>query len=265
MHSAQALLDRLWDDYSAITPQADRIHRLLTQQGERVVNDHIALRTFDHPSVNIDRMAAPFVASGYREAGRYSFPEKKLSARHYEHVDDNLPRVFISELRIDDCSASLRETIVKLIARADQANLAAAMLPTLGRPWPISHAEYLSLAAESEYAGWVSAFGFRANHFTVLVNALRTLPSLQALNAFLESQGFELNSAGGKIKGTPAEHLEQSSTLADKVDVSFSDGVHRIPGCYYEFARRYPMPDGRLFGGFIARSANRIFESTDRR
>lgn len=265
MPSTQALLDRLWDDYRAITPQADRIHQLLTRQGERVVNDHIALRTFDQPSVNIDRMAAPFVAAGYRVADHYGFPEKKLTARHYEHTNDSMPRVFISELCVGNCSASLREMAETLIARADPAMLANAVLPTLGRPWSITHAEYLSIAAESEYAGWVSAFGFRANHFTVLVNALQTLPSLQALNAFLESQGFELNSAGGKIKGTPAEYLEQSATLADEVDVSFSDGVHRIPGCYYEFARRYPMPDGRLYSGFIARSANRIFESTDRR
>jgi hypothetical protein len=49
------------------------------------------------------------------------------------------------------------------------------------------------------------------------------------------------------------------------VEVSFSEGIFTIPGCYYEFARRYPDADGKLFSGFIAGSADKIFESTDYR
>ena len=45
----------------------------------------------------------------------------------------------------------------------------------------------------------------------------------------------------------------------------FSDGTRTIPACYVEFALRHPDADGALFGGFIADSADRIFESTDRR
>ncbi len=32
-----------------------------------------------------------------------------------------------------------------------------------------------------------------------------------------------------------------------------------------EFARRYPAADGRLYSGFVAKSADKIFESTDKR
>ena len=32
-----------------------------------------------------------------------------------------------------------------------------------------------------------------------------------------------------------------------------------------DFALRYPLPNGELFQGFVANSASRIFESTDRR
>jgi len=39
--------------------------------------------------------------------------------------------------------------------------------------------------------------------------------------------------------------------------------VHEIPSCYYEFARRYEDKNGELYGGFIAKSADKIFESTD--
>ncbi len=57
--------------------------------------------------------------------------------------------------------------------------------------------------------------------------------------------------------------LEQSSTLADKVSVAFSDGELAIPSCFYEFALRYPKADGELYTGFVAASADKIFESTD--
>jgi hypothetical protein len=84
------------------------------------------------------------------------------------------------------------------------------------------------------------------------------------VTAWLADQGLRMNAAGGLIKGSPAELLEQSSTLADEVDVDFADGTARIPSCYYELARRHPDASGRLFQGFIARSADRLFESTNR-
>jgi hypothetical protein len=133
-----------------------------------------------------------------------------------------------------------------------------------GRPWPIDYTTYEALGRESEYAAWMAAFGFRANHFTVFANALRTFPGLVGLNHFLKANGFRLNAAGGEIKGSPAIYLEQSSTLANIAPVDFTGGPRPVPGCYYEFARRHPMPNGALFQGFNEKSADKIFESTDR-
>jgi hypothetical protein len=45
--------------------------------------------------------------------------------------------------------------------------------------------------------------------------------------------------------------------------VQFTDGTRNIPSCFYEFARRYPMANGQLYGGFVAASADKIFESTN--
>lgn len=265
MNHARDLLAKLWDDYRKLTPQAARIHQLLESRGENVVNDHIALRTFSDARTGIERLARPFVQSGWRVAGEYDFPEKKLNARHYEHADADLPKVFISELRLKDCSPAAAKLIASLLDRAPQSTWNREDLALAGRPWDLSLAEYDALASESEYAGWVAAFGFRANHFTVFVNALKTIASLEQLNTPLKSNGFSLNASGGEVKGTPAQLLEQSSTLADKVEVSFSDGTRLIPSCYYEFARRYRKPDGTLFQGFVPQSANKIFESTNRR
>ena len=115
---------------------------------------------------------------------------------------------------------------------------------------------------ESDYAAWVSAFGYRPNHFTVFINELKKFSDIHVLNDFLKEQGFKLNSSGGEVKGSKEVCLEQSSTLANNIEVSFEDKKLTIPACYYEFARRYPLPDGKLYQGFVAASADKIFEST---
>jgi hypothetical protein len=51
--------------------------------------------------------------------------------------------------------------------------------------------------------------------------------------------------------------------MADKVKVEFSEGVELVPGGFYEFAKRYPMANGELYTGFVAASADKIFESTN--
>lgn len=259
------LLDRLWRDYAAESPQVAVIHRLLADAGERVVHDHLALRTWGDPRCDIDVLARPFVRAGYRPAGVYRFADKKLVARHFEHDDPDLPLVFISELVLAECSPALQDSVAGLIAQVPSDMLQSPALCAAGRPWRVRHADVQALRRESEYAAWLATFGWRANHFTVLVDALTDLGDLARLNTFLKGHGLKLNSSGGEIKGSPAQGLEQSSTLADEVEVAFADGTFRVPGCYYEFARRHPGPDGRRFRGFIEGSADRIFESTDRR
>jgi hypothetical protein len=265
MSDVQPLLDRLWEDYARLNPSARAIHELFTAAGERIVNDHIALRTFRHPKIGIDVLARSFIEGGYVAKGEYDFADKKLYARHYEHEDPTLPKVFISELRLEDCSEELRGRVNLLINQVPDELPRREDFALAGRPWKVTYSEYEKLAAESEYAGWLSAWGFRANHFTIFVNYLETFDTLQVLNQFLKDNGYKLNASGGEIKGTPDVFLEQSSTLADKVEVAFEDGIKRvIPCCYYEFAKRYPMPDGRLYTGFVAKSADKIFESTNR-
>ncbi len=265
MNTARKLIVNLWDDYRRTTPQAARIQQLLASKGETIVDDHIALRTYDDARVGIEVLARAFERVGYRAGDDYTFKEKKLNARHYEHGDARLPKVFISELQLGAFSDALRRTVTGLIDTVDVTTWERTDLPVIGRPWRVSAGQYDALAEESEYAAWVAALGFRANHFTVFVNSLKQFETLQDLNQFLIDSGFELNASGGLIKGSPAVYLEQSSTLADKIEVEFSDTKRTIPSCYYEFARRYPLPDGKLFQGFVAKSADKIFESTDRR
>jgi len=264
---ADTIFKRLWERYTAENPGAGQIFRLFQHQGVRLVNDHVAFRTFDDPRVNIDVIARPFLNAGYKPAGEYRFELKKLRARHYELPGSpESPRVFISELILDEFSEELQLTIRKQLDAVPGDVLASPELIFEGTVFKsISYEVYTRLREESEYAAWMYAFGYRANHFTVSINYLKNFKGIGEVNSFLKENGFRLNSSGGEIKGTPGQLLEQSSTLADQVEVRFSDGTHVIPGCYYEFARRYPDAAGNLFSGFVAGSADKIFESTDYR
>jgi hypothetical protein len=258
------IFEALWKDYSSINPQAFAIHRLLGARGESIFNDHVAFRTYNDSRVSLEVMAQVFKKYGYVEKDTYHFEEKKLLAKYYQHPDPRLPKVFISELLTEKFSNQVQDLIRGLIDQMDPELSKRDEFVTCGRPWQISRADFEVLAAASEYAGWMGAFGFRANHFTVDFNRLKTFKNLEELNQFLKQSGFALNTSGGEIKGAPQEYLEQSSTLAAQVEWNFSDGPLKIPACYYEFARRYPLPSGELYPGFIAASADKIFESTNR-
>lgn len=259
------IYNRLWDIYTTQNPAVQQVYNLFAREGERVVNDHIAFRTINDPRMGIDVLAKPFIANGYVEKGTYRFEEKKLFARHYENPSDpEAPRVFISELLLQEFSSFLQETIQKVTDQVPGATLQSPDLIYSGRSWEKPSFEiYNKLKDESEYAAWVYVFGFCANHFTVSVNYLKKYDSLEKVNQLLKDHGFLINDSGGEIKGTPAELLEQSSIKSGIIPVEFIEGTFEIPGCYYEFARRYPDENGQLYSGFIAKSADKIFESTN--
>lgn len=265
MHNnVDTLFDNLWQNYLSVTPSAVEVHKLLgdTQQSD-VINDHIALRTFNLEKVSLEKLAAHFLAVGYKECGEYHFEAKKLYAKHYEHTDPTKPKVFISELLVEQFSPELQAIVHELVGQiADNATEQDNFLYS-GAHWQIDYATYEKLLAESEYAAWMAAWGYRANHFTVSINHLANFETIEAVNQALKDGGFELNTSGGEIKGSPEVLLEQSSTLADKFAVNFSDGEKAIPSCFYEFALRYPMANGELYTGFVAASADKIFESTN--
>lgn len=257
------LLNEMWIDYCQLNPAAKKIYDLFIAEGETVLNDHIALRTINLPGLGIESLARQFQAFGYEAKGEYHFVEKKLYAKHYEHTDEKMPKIFISELLLEKMSPFVQDTYKTLAASITENMKSSPSFSMMGRPWKVSHELYQKLAAESEYASWVAAYGFRPNHFTVNMNALKKWTDIRQLNEFIKAKGFVLNASGGEIKGTPADYLEQSSTMASEIPVEFSDGVFAIPGCYYEFAKRYPLESGNYYQGFVAKSADKIFESTN--
>ncbi|MFZ4462661.1 MAG: DUF1338 domain-containing protein [Bacteroidales bacterium] len=263
MTNLESIFDQLWNDYVSQNPSVLQIHDLFVQHGETVHNDHIAFRTFDDARIGIDVLAKPFLSEGYVYKGDYHFEEKHLYAKHFER--EGSPRVFISELKTADFSPFLQQKVKELVDAIPVELIHSEQLIASGSVWgQISFELYETLRSESEYAAWLAVNGFRANHFTVSVNHLKNFSSLEQVNDLIKANGFRMNDSGGEIKGTPAELLEQSSTRASVLRVQFTDGEFEIPGCYYEFALRYPDQDRKLYSGFIAKSADKIFESTDK-
>ena len=261
----QDIFKRLWDIYTTQNPLTKKVYDLFVAEGETVINDHIAFRTFRHPLIGIDRLSKVFLASGYEFKGDYHFESKKLYAKHFEHsADPDAPRVFISELKVEEFSPFLQETVKKWVNTIPADTLNSDDLIFSGNQSGVpSFGVYEKFRQESEYAGWLYVNGFCANHFTVSVNRLNKLNSIHKVNDFLKTNGFMMNDAGGEVQGTPEELLEQSSIKAGMVKFRFLEGDYEIPGCYYEFAKRYPESDGKLYSGFIAKSADKIFESTN--
>lgn len=259
-----ALLDKMWQDYIQINPLAQKISDLLAEQGQPLQNDHIALRTFNHKRLGVDMMARSFLESGYKYCGDYQFVEKKLYAKHYEHPDRSFPKIFISELKMEEFSPEFQKTINSLVDQVPAGLENTFDFVSIGRPWKVTTKIFNDLMKESDYGAWVSAFGYRPNHFTVFINSLNNFSDIKVLNDFLKENGFKLNASGGEVKGSPEVLLEQSSTLANNIEVTFEDGKLTIPACYYEFAKRYPLKSGELYQGFVAASADKIFESTSK-
>lgn len=255
----ESLLKNLWSQYTSIAPQAARIRALLEKRGETWHNDHIAFRTYDKAPINLEVLEPHLLGLGYQRFEPYNFADKKLRAFGYLHPDSSHPRIFLSELETHKLSPQANAAIDALVCQIDPKSIESPECLFAGPLWKRPSSEvYSKLTQESEYAGWVAVNGLCANHFTVSVNQLNSFPTLDALMTFLEAQGFEMNTAGGRIKGSESVLLEQGSTLADRQTVELADGPFEVTTCYVEFAKRY-----QGFNGFVPASANKIFESTN--
>lgn len=254
------VLKVLWDDYQSLCPDAAVVQQVLTNAGDRLINDHIALRTIDHEACGIEVIGAPFIELGYRwSTETYVFKEKHLRARYLIHADGLRPKVFISALCLDQVDLKVAAVLRPLLVEHPPD------LTNPGRPWMCTLADYEALLSISSYAAWLLAIGWRANHFTVSVNHLSGFKDLEDLTSVLADAGICLNQSGGLIKGRVEQGLRQASSMAPLIPVKTDAGEQMLPGCYVEFAQRYPLASGALYQGFIPESANKIFESTDPR
>src|SRR5882724_10485944 len=111
------LFDTLWDMYRRRVAYVQTYEKVIKEAGATFVNDHIAFRTFatQQPLAGIATISRIFEALGYRAAGSYHFDDKQLSAIHFQHPNQQFPKLFISELRVPELPSEARAIIDKTV------------------------------------------------------------------------------------------------------------------------------------------------------
>ncbi|GAA4445871.1 DUF1338 domain-containing protein [Ravibacter arvi] len=283
------VLEGLMSRYRQRVPDVTGILEAMQAEGaigsfDDIENDHIAFRTMGVPQLGVKSFEKIFIHLGYTRRDFYSFEGKKLNAWWYSPPTDKHPRIFVSELRVEDLSTNAREIIrsytdevksdpVDALNLDQAADIDAFLHKPLWRTPTLS--DYKVLLAESEYAAWVIYNRYYLNHFTISVHNLpERFNTIVRFNEFLERHGFKINDAGGKIKESPDGGLIQSSTVAQTIQAQFAGGeAYPISGSYVEFAERRVLPQFASLpaseirrehrrDGFETGNADKIFEST---
>lgn len=294
------LLERLWAQYIERVSYARKYVDLVNKKGGKVVNDHIALRTFNtHTGEQPEGIRAIkhiLNCLEYKPANTYNFTKKKLKAVHFEHPDEMFPKIFVSQLEVDqlpewarsiihdtvkDTPYILSDRSIELLSvlkkdgelpRVAGEALADDLVQYFRRPWKVPDKnDVLKLNDVSQYAAWVLLHGNSVNHFTAYINHQQVAewPDLEKTCKALAAEGIPMKE---KPEGEKGSKLQQSATLAVKEDVEVKgdDGLEKITWtyAYYEFAERgYVTVDGneKLFTGFLGDQAAHLFDMTKTR
>ena len=115
------VLDGLMRRYQQRVPDVRAVIQCLIDEGlirtaADIENDHIAFRTLGVPPLGIASLEKVFLHYGYVRRDAYHFPGKKLDAFWYAPPLPKYPRIFISELRVDDVSATAQQIVRSYMA-----------------------------------------------------------------------------------------------------------------------------------------------------
>ncbi|MBE9053013.1 DUF1338 domain-containing protein [Nostocales cyanobacterium LEGE 11386] len=289
------LYSLLWQEYTTRVSYARTYQQMITSAGGTIANDHIAFRSLrlfvDSPqgqiNLGIDYLGKLAEALGYVIAGEYNFANTHLYARHYHHPQQkefNLPKLFISELVVNELPANITQLIQQTVASATSnlldsfsTNIKELSAPQLQkvftRPWqPPQRSVVEAVNQVSQYGAWVLLHGYAVNHFTGYVNHQNTAayPDIDTTARGLANLGVPMKP---EIEGNITCGLRQTATQAVTEMVTVLDDASgtemQIPWtyAYYEIAQRYMVEtDGKpeLFDAFLGNNAQQLFEMTRR-
>ena len=117
------LLNHMWKTYTSLNPHIKEVLDLIkSKENTEILNDHIALRTFNHERINKNKLADFFLGSGYKFVENLHFDQKRLDASYYIHPNNKLTRIFKSELRIQEYSTEFQNKINDIDDGIDKKN-----------------------------------------------------------------------------------------------------------------------------------------------
>ncbi len=284
----------LWQEYSARVSYARTYEEIIAAAGGTVANDHIAFRSLrmdvdsSQGKINLGiEYLEPIVKFlGYEAMGEYDFPETHLYARHYRHPQQeelDLPKLFISELLVEELPPRIQELIYQTVIKfnspvlgkkdyAHTVDIVPKLQQILSRPWQPAYRSVVEEVNQvSQYGAWVLIHGYAVNHFTGYINRQNTptYPDIDTTARSLAELGVPMKA---EIEGNVAVGLRQTATQAVKEMVTVLDDATgaeiQIPWtyAYYELAQRYLLgvEPGKqvLFDGFLGKNAKELFEMT---
>ncbi len=287
------LFSLLWQEYSNRVSHARTYQQMITAAGGTVANDHIALRSLrllvDTPqgkvNLGIDYLGQLAEALGYVATGEYTFAQTHLYARHYRHPlqeEFDLPKLFISELIVDELPTHIAQLIQETVVNI-KVNLlthpisiedlsAQKLHKAFTRPWqPPKRSLVEEVNNITQYGAWVLLHGYAVNHFTGYVNRQNTAayPDIDTTARGLANLDVPMKA---EIEGNISCGLRQTATQAVTEMVTVLDDISgaeiQIPWtyAYYEIAQRYfvEVEPGKqkLFDAFLGSNAKQLFEMT---
>lgn len=290
---ARCLWELLWREYSSRVSYARVYEEMITIAGGKIANDHIALRSLKleidslqgQVNLGIEYLDAIAHFLGYEAAGEYFFPDTHLYARHYRHPQQeewDLPKLFISELMVEELPQPTQELIRSTVSNFTPTNLPKTDTSTpaeiaqqlqliFTRPWSTPQYSVIEeVNTVTQYGAWVLLHGYGVNHFTGYVNRQQTpqYPDIEATARGLENLDIPMKA---KIEGSVDVGLRQTATHAvtEMVKVLDTTGKEiQIPWtyAYYEIAQRYIVKTEagkeELFDAFLGKSAQQLFNMT---
>ena len=291
------LIDRLWKQYTERVPYAKQYVDMVGQKGGKAVIDHIAFRTFnahtgEQPEgIRAIRHILNFLE--YKPVSKYNFPKKKLKATHFEHPDESFPKIFVSQLEVNELpewtqkmiNTAVNSTLYLLsdksleLLRILEENgalpveaadyLVDDLVNYFRRPWNIPlKDDVLKINDVSQYGAWVLLHGNSVNHFAVLINYqdVKEWHDLETTISALAKAGVPVKDT---IEGEKESKLRQTATLAvkEEVKVKGENGIEKIVWtyAYFELTQRNYTEEGgsqKLFSGFLGEQANHLFDMT---
>ena len=268
---AMALGLVLFDDLLARVPTGARYVEAQRSQGRRVMVDHGAVRTVDWPDNGglpggVESIRRLLVPLGYEEVGVYPLDRIHMTGKVFAHADlpEGVPQYFVSELHVSRLPSSAQEAVSRVVGSsvdpvtpslaglldsaaaprwlpvADAVALVRGVASCFGRhhPEPLLD-DYSLLLAHSAEMAWIATEGNAFNHATDRV------PDVDALALSLRDD-WPLKDT---VERSRSGRVRQTALRADGVVRRFrtaSGGVveREVPGSFFEFISRDPLPDG---------------------
>ncbi len=287
---AMALGLVLFEDLLARVPSGARY--VAGQRGRQIVFDHGAVRTVDWPETGqlpcgaqlFRRLLVPL---GYDEVGLYPLERIHMSGLVFTHAElpEQLPQYFVSELHAEQLDPLAQHAVTRTVGDSvdpldDQALTlldelaergrlpledAARLVPMLASCFGRHHRDpwlddYDILLRHSAEMAWIATEGNAFNHATDRVPDVESLA--EALRPDWPVKDTVERSRNGRVRQTA---LHADPVLRQFRTTKGPTATREVPGSFFEFITRDPLPDGALDLTFDAGNAQGIFRMTGAR